>query len=98
MTRSTTFDPEGSAVTVGGDLVHGARGVPDHGRARNTTLDLAPGAERLFAEIGAYLAVVDAMRREGVEPRWASERHAPSRDRRASGDRDRSFPRLLWGC
>jgi hypothetical protein len=98
MTRNTTSDPEGSAVTVGGDLAHGARGVPDHGRARKTTLDLAPGAERLFAEIEAYLAVVDAMRLEGIEPRWGSERHAPSRDRRASGDRDLSFPRLVWGC
>jgi hypothetical protein len=64
----------------------------------NTTSDLGSGLGRLFAEIEAYLAVVDAMRCEGIEPRWASELRAPSRDRRAIGDRDWSFPKLVWGC
>jgi hypothetical protein len=64
----------------------------------NTTSDPGTGLGRLFAEIEAYLAVVDAMRLEGIEPRWASEQRSPSRDRRVSGDRDLSFPRLVWGC
>jgi hypothetical protein len=64
----------------------------------NTTSGLGAGPGRLFAEIRAYLAVVDAMRCEGIEPRWASEVHSPSRDRLASGDCDRSFPKLVWGC
>jgi hypothetical protein len=29
--------------------------------------------EALFQEIATYLAVVDAFRREGVDPRWAPE-------------------------
>jgi hypothetical protein len=66
--------------------------------SHNTTSDLGSGPGRLLAEIEAYLAVVDAMRCEGIEPRWASELRSPSRDRRASGDRDRSLPKLVWGC
>jgi hypothetical protein len=41
--------------------------------SRHTNSDFGSAVERLFAEIEAYLAVVDAMRREGVEPSWASE-------------------------
>jgi hypothetical protein len=64
----------------------------------NTTPVLGSGRGRLLEEIQAYLAVVDAMRREGIEPRWASELRSPGGKRRASADRDRSFPELLWGC
>lgn len=63
----------------------------------DTASDLGSGPGRLFAEIEAYLAVVDVMRSEGIEPRWAGEPHSPSRDRRPSGDRNLSFPRLVWG-
>jgi hypothetical protein len=65
---------------------------------QKTTLDESRGVERLFVESRPYLAVVDAMRREGIEPRWASERRSPSRDRRPSGLRDRLFPKVVWGC
>jgi hypothetical protein len=64
---------------------------------RITTLDLGAGAERLFKEIEAYLAVVDAMRREGIEPCWAGEPHAPSRERRDSAALDRRIQREVWG-
>jgi hypothetical protein len=63
----------------------------------NTTLDDGRGVERLFVEIRAYLAVVDAMRREGIEPRRASEPRSPSRSRRASGVRDSLFLKAVWG-
>jgi hypothetical protein len=66
--------------------------------SHNTTSDLSSGLGRLFAEIEAYLAVVDAMRCEGIEPRWAGELHSPSRDRRACADRNGSYPKLVWGC
>jgi hypothetical protein len=64
----------------------------------NPTADLGSGLSRLFEEIEAYLALVDAMRCEGIEPRWATELRSPCRDRRNRGDRDRSFPKLVWGC
>jgi hypothetical protein len=64
----------------------------------NTTPDVGSRLRRIFAEIEAYLAVVDAMRHEGIEPSWASELRSPSHDGRPGGDRDRSFPKLVWGC
>ena len=65
---------------------------------RTTTLDDGRDLDCLFAEIRVYLGVVDALRREGIEPRWAGKRRSPSRDRRASCDRDRPFPKLVWVC
>ena len=41
--------------------------------ANETALDPS-SLEQLLAEIAAYLAVVDAFRRSGVEPSWAPER------------------------
>lgn len=65
--------------------------------SHNTTPDLGARAERLFAEIDAYLAVVDAMRREGIEPCWAGEPRAPSQKRHVSAGPDRRFQREVWG-
>jgi hypothetical protein len=64
---------------------------------RNTTPDYGSGLGHLFAEIEAYLAVVDAMRREGIEPCWAGEPHAPSREGHVSAGPDRRFQREVWG-
>lgn len=76
--------------------VSGKAQAPSMNHKTTSSLDAGPG--RLFAEIEAYLAVVDAMRCEGIEPRWASELRSPSRDPRATGARDRSFQKLVWGC
>jgi hypothetical protein len=65
--------------------------------SHNTTSDLGSGPSRLFAEIDAYLAVVDAMRREGIEPCWADEPRAPSRERHVSAGLDQRFQREVWG-
>jgi hypothetical protein len=65
--------------------------------SHNTTPNLGARAEHLFDEIEAYLAVVDAMRREGIEPCWAGEPHAPSRERHVSAGPDRRFQREVWG-
>jgi hypothetical protein len=65
--------------------------------SRGTTSDFEFAVERLFAEIEAYLAVVDAMRREGVEPCWVSEWRSPSCERRLSAVRDGRFPKEVWG-
>jgi hypothetical protein len=63
----------------------------------NTTPDLGERAERLFTEIHAYLAVVDAMRREGIEPSWAGEPQAPARACRHSAGPERRIQREVWG-
>jgi hypothetical protein len=65
--------------------------------SHNPAPDLGGRAERLFAEIEAYLAVVDTMRREGIEPCWAGEPHAPSRERHVSAGPDCRFQREVWG-
>jgi hypothetical protein len=64
---------------------------------RNTTPAHGSGLRRLFTEIEAYLAVVDAMRREGIEPCWAGERHGLSRERHVCAGPDRRFQREVWG-
>jgi hypothetical protein len=45
-----------------------------HARAMQTTVveRVTPGAD-LFQEIARYLAVVDALREEGIEPHWQPE-------------------------
>ena len=62
----------------------------------STTTDLGPGLGRLFTEIEAYLAVVDAMRREGIEPRWALEPQTRSRERLVNAPTDVSLRRAVW--
>jgi hypothetical protein len=49
-------------------------GGPDACRVvlKQTAID-SLALERLVAEIETYLAVVDAFRREGVDPRWVPE-------------------------
>jgi hypothetical protein len=63
----------------------------------DTTPDLGERAERLFTEIHAYLAAVDAMRREGIEPSWAGEPQAPSREHHRRADPERRIQREVWG-
>jgi hypothetical protein len=65
--------------------------------ARNRTPDDGRNVNGLFAEIDAYLAVVDAMRREGIEPCWVGEPHAPSRGRHVCAGPGRRFHWEGWG-